>query len=122
MKIRDYFSNDFETGEEQAIPSLKTHYYRGRYEDAKETVLELVRAERGTVKAVLEQFHEIAFVCPAYSATVTIIPTHIGEVAIDIKVTTYKVLPWLAGKKIIEKLYKQLDSQLTFKGVSLYRG
>ncbi len=122
MKIRDYFSNDFETGEEHYLPSLKTRYYRCRLEDAKNTILRLIESEKGVVKAMIDEHHEIFYVTPNYSATITYINTRIGETAIDIKITTYKLIPWLAGKKAIEKMYRYFDANLPFKGVSLYRG
>lgn len=121
MRFKDYFSNDFETGENHYIKTLQTRYYRCRYEQAKEAVLKAVEQEKGRVKAMIEQHHEVFFQCPAYTSTITIIQTRIGEIAIDIKVTTYKVLPMGAGKKIIERLYHILDSMLPFKGVSLYK-
>ncbi|MGD9886500.1 MAG: hypothetical protein AB7T03_00890 [Bacilli bacterium] len=122
MKIRDYFSNDFETGEEHYLPTLKTHYYRSRMEDVKNAILRFVEEEKGVVKAIIDEHHEIFFVTPTYSSTIIFVNTRIGETAIDIKITTYKLIPWLAGKKIIEKMYKYFDSHLPFKGISLYRG
>jgi len=121
MKFREYFSNDFETGESHSIPSLKTRYYRCRNEVAKETVIKMVELEKGVVKALIDEHHEIFFQCPSYTSTITLTNTRIGETAIDIKVTTYKLIPRGVGKKIIERLYKHLDSKLPFKGVSLYR-
>ena len=122
MKFRDYFSNDFETGENHYINSLKTRYYRCRNEDAKKQVLKLIEAEKGTVKAIIEQHNEIFFHCPDYTATITVISPRIGETAIDIKVTTYRIIPRGYGKQVIERLYKWLDNNLPFKGVSLYKG
>lgn len=122
MKFRDFFSNDFETGENHYIPSLRTRYYRCRNEDAKKAVLNMIDVEKGKVKAIVEQHNEIFFQCPAYTSTITVISPRIGETAIDIKVTTYRMIPRGYGKQIIERLYKHLDANLPFKGVSLYKG
>jgi len=122
MKIRDYFSNDFESGEDHYLPSLKTRYYRCRIEDVKAAILRFVEEEKGVVKAIMDEHHEIFFVTPNYSSTITYINTRIGEAAIDIKITTYRLIPWGAGKKTIERMYKYFDAHLPFKGVSLYRG
>ena len=121
MKFRDYFTNDFETGENHYLPSLRTRYYRCRNDEAKEAVMRVIKEEKGQVKAVLDEHHEIFFHAPQYTSTFTVISPRMSETAIDIKITTYKLIPRGLGKKIIERLYKNLDSKLTFKGVSLYK-
>lgn len=122
MKFKDYFTNDFETGEDHYLETLRTRYYRCRYENAKEAVLKMIEEEKGTVKAIVEQHHEIFYQAANYTSTITITSPRIGETAIDIKMTTSKTIPLGAGKKIIERLYKYLDTKLPFKGVSLYKG
>lgn len=122
MKFRDYFNNDFETGENHYLPSLRTRYYRCRNEEAKEAVMQVIKEEKGEVKAVIEQHNEIFFHAPQYTSTITVISPRYSETAIDIKITTYKLLPLGSGKKIIERLYKRFDEILPFKGVSLYKG
>lgn len=121
MKFRDYFNNDFETGENHYLPSLRTRYYRCRNEEAKEAVLRVIKEEKGEVKAILDEHNEIFFHAPQYTSTITVISTRYSETAIDIKITTYKLFPMGYGKKIIERIYKKLDSILPFKGVSLYK-
>lgn len=121
MKFRDYFTNDFETGENHYLPELRTRYYRCRNDVATEEILKMIDVEKGKVKAHLKDHHEVFYQAPGYTSTITIISPRIGETAIDIKITTYKILPLGAGKKIIERLYKYLDSKLQFKGVSLYK-
>ncbi|MCK9536217.1 MAG: hypothetical protein M0R05_01290 [Bacilli bacterium] len=121
MRFRDYFTNDFETGESHYLPSLRTRYYRCRNEEAKEAVMKVIKEEKGQVKAVLDEHHEVFFHAPQYTSTITLISPRMSETAIDIKITTYKLIPRGLGKKIIERLYKNLDSKLPFKGVSLYK-
>jgi len=121
MRFRDYFTNNFETGENHYIPSLRTRYYRCRNEDAKDAVKQVVKEEKGKIKAILDEHHEIFFHAPQYTSTITVISPRISETAVDIKITTYKLLPRGLGKKIIERIYKKIDSKLPFKGVGLYK-
>ena len=121
MRFRDYFTNNFETGENHYIPSLRTRYYRCRNEDAKDAVKQVIKEEKGKIKAILDEHHEIFFHAPQYTSTITVISPRISETAVDIKITTYKLLPRGLGKKIIERIYKKIDSKLPFKGVGLYK-
>lgn len=122
MKIRDYFNNDFETLEDHYIPELRTRYYRCANDKAKDVVLELIENEKAKIKDTVEQYNEIFFQGSNYTCIITVISPRIAETAIDIKVTTYKMIPAGAGKKIIERMYKFIDSKIPFKGVSLYKG
>jgi hypothetical protein len=121
MKFSDYFSNDFETSENHYLPELRTRYYRCRNNAAKEASLKLIKDERGKVRAVNDEHHEIFFETSSYTCIFTIISPTITETAIDIKITTNKFLPLGAGRKIIIRLYEMLDKRLPFKGVSLYK-
>lgn len=122
MKFRDFFNNDFETMEDHYIPELRTRYYRCTNEVAKQAVMDLIEYENAKLKEIVEQYNEIFFQGSNYTCIITVISPRIGETAIDIKTTTYKTIPAGAGKKIIERMYKYLDSKLPFKGVSLYKG
>lgn len=121
MRFKDYFNNDFETGENHYLPELKTRYYRCTKEQAIEAVLALVEEENAQMKDIVEQYNEYFFQGKDYTCIITITGTRIAETAIDIKVTTYKLIPRGLGKKIIERMYKYFDSKLPFKGVSLYK-
>lgn len=122
MKFRDYFNNDFETMEDHYLPELRTRYYRCTNETAKNAVMDLIENENAKIRDIVEQYNEVFFQGKNYTCIITVISPRIGETAVDIKVTTYKVLPRGLGKKIIERMYKYLDSKLPFKGVSLYKG
>ena len=39
----------------------------------------------------------------------------IGEIAIDFQVMTFNILPGAKGKKVIERLYSELDKELELK-------
>ena len=122
MKFKDYFNNDFETLEDHYIPELRTRYYRCTADAAKKTVMDLIEHEQAKLREVVEQYNEIFFQGSNYTCIITVISPRIAETAIDIKITTYKAIPAGAGKKIIDRMYKYLDSKLSFKGVSLYKG
>ncbi|MDD3382152.1 MAG: hypothetical protein PHT83_01430 [Bacilli bacterium] len=122
MKILDYFSNDFETTEDHYIPSLKTRYYRARNEEAYEKIKQVIALEKGRIKSESANYHEIFFETPKYSAVIIYISPRINETAIDIKVTTFRMFGLMGpGKKIIEKIYQELDKVLPYKGTSLYK-
>lgn len=122
MKIRDYFSNDFETSDTHYISSLRTRYYRARNTQVREVALELIKSEEGIVKSNDEAHYELIFDTKYYSATFTIISTTISETAIDIKINTYSLVGMGKGKKAIERMYAYFDSKLPFKGVGLFKG
>ena len=122
MKIKEYFSNNFETSEDHELESLRTRYYRARNEEVKEVAYDLIKQEKGSITDNITQFSELIFNTSTYSATFTIVSPRISETAVDIKITTYYTIAAGRGKKIIERLYKYFDTQLPFKGVSLYRG
>ncbi len=121
MKFRDYFSNNFETGENHYLGNLRTRYYRARNDDVKKVVEQLIADEKGILKAKNENYCEIFYECPEYSCTIVVISPRPTETAVDLNVTTYKMLPLGKGIKIIDRIYKYLDSKLPFKGVSLYK-
>lgn len=121
MGFKDLFNNNYETSEDNVIESLRTRYYRNKYEDVMEVVRNMVKVEKGEIKAEIENYREIYFEAMDYSCTATIVDVRPTETAVDFKVTTFKLIPNGKGKKIIEKLYKYLDSNLSFKGVSLYK-
>ena len=122
MKFLNYFSNEFETREDHYIPSLKTRYYRVRNEEAYEKIKQVILQEKGRIKSESTNYHEIFYETPKYSAVIIYLSPKISETAIDIKVTTYRMFGLLGpGKKIIERLYQELDKVLPYKGTSLYK-
>lgn len=121
MRIRDFFSSDFETNESHYIQALRSRYYRCRNNDAMEAVKKLAKEEGGEIKFVDDVHHEVNYETSKYNITATVVSTSYTETAIDFKITTYAIIPCGKGAKIIEKLYARLDKMLPFKGVSLYR-
>jgi hypothetical protein len=122
MRFKDYFSNDFETSDNHYLNTLRTHYYRCTKDTAFMKMHEIIKEMRANVKYEDKVRGEIIFEVPSFMATATIVSPTYSETAVDLKVTTFSLLPLGKGKKIIEDLYKKLDNKLPFKGLSLYQG
>lgn len=122
MRLKDYFTNTFDTSDNHYINELRTRYYRNRLSDAKNAVLDYVSSVKGKVLSDDEQYNELLYETAGYSMTVIFVPITPSEIAIDLKVNTFSLLPFGKGKKVIDDLYKYLDKNLQFKGVSLFRG
>ena len=122
MGIRDFFKKDFETSDNSIYQTLKTHYYRNRYDEVKEVIFELIKEEKGNLQDENDQYQEILFETSGYSCIIKITSTTPIEHAIDFKVNTYNLLGFGKGKKVIERLYSILDSHLQFKGIALFKG
>ena len=121
MKLRDYFSKDFQTSDNHEIETLRTHYYRCLKDKALETVVAMAKEMKCKVKHVDNDRGEIIFDHLDYNACAIITATSYTEMAIDFTILTYNVLPTAPVKKAIEKFYKYLDSKLEFKGTGLYK-
>lgn len=122
MRFRDYFSKNFETRDNNFYESLRTHYYRTRYDNAIETIHELVETFGATIIDENEKFKEVLFESSEYSCTTIITEITPVEIAIDFKITTFNLIGMGKGKKAIEKFYSFLDKKLSFKGIGLYKG
>lgn len=121
MRFRDYFTNDFETSDNHHIDTLRTRYYRARYDEAKNAILHVAKQMNATVKSSDDNFKEISIESMKFNAIFSVINVKMSECAIDIKVNTFAIIGLAKGKKIIEEIYQLLDKSLPFKGVSLYR-
>ena len=121
MKLKYYFSKDFQSSDYHELETLRTHYYRARKEQAMEVVQAMAKEFKSKIKYVDEERGEIIFDHLDFNACATITATTYSEMAIDFNIMTYNVLPTALGKKFIEKFYKYLDQKLEFKGISLYR-
>lgn len=121
MKLKYYFSKDFQTSDNHELESLRTHYYRSLKEKAMDTIVAMAKEMKCKVKHVDTDRGEIIFDHLDYNACAIITATSYTEMAIDFTILTYNVLPTALGMKVIEKFYKHLDSKLEFKGTSLYK-
>ncbi len=122
MAFRDFFKKDFETSDNSSYNTLKTHYYRNRYEEVKEALYELIKEEKGNLQDENDQYQEVLFETSGYSCIIKITSTTPIEHAIDFKVNTYNLFGFGKGKKVIERLYALLDNKLQFKGIALFKG
>lgn len=122
MKFKDYFTNDFETSDNHYLNSLRTHYYRCNKDMAFSKLHDMINELKAKVKYEDKERGEIIFENRDFAVTATIVSPTYSETAIDLKVTTFKILPLGKGKKYIEEFYKKLDNKLPFKGLGLYQG
>lgn len=122
MGLKDIFSKDYETSDNHQIQSLKTHYYRARYEESKEALNKIIKNKNGIILDDNTSYQELLFETKDYSCTAKFTSITPYEIAIDFKITTFNFLGLGKGRKEIELLYKELDQLLQFKGVGLYKG
>ncbi len=120
MKFRDYFANEFETSENHYIPTLRSHYYSVRNEQAMEALKSLAKKRNAIIKYVDNERHEMIFEASNYAVTATFTSISYTVTAVDFLVVTEAIFPFGKGKKIIEQLYEELNQILPFKGLSLY--
>lgn len=121
MGIKEFFASEFETSDNHQNSKLQTHYYRCRYEDAKEAVLQMIKTFKGQNIIVNDEFQEISFQTSRFTGIVSIVNTRPTEAAIDIKLS-FNSISFGKGFKIIEDMYLNLDKKLPFKGTGLYKG
>ena len=121
MTFKDYFSKTFETSDNHHIDTLRTHYYRVRKEDAYDATLSVLKEMKAVIKSSDPERGEIIVDASDFSGTVSITATSFTEIAVDIIVMTFNVLPSAKGKKIIEKFYELLDKKIPLKGIALHR-
>ena len=122
MKFWDYFKNHFETHDHSEYPELCSRYYRARIEDAISAIKELVVKNNDKMVDENEYYNEYLFQSPKYSCTAKITVITPVEVGIDFNIYTYSILGMGKGIKYIKEFYDYLDSNLSFKGTSLFRG
>ena len=121
MTFKDYFSKTFETSDNHHIESLRTHYYRVRKEEAYDATLEVLKNMKAVIKSSDSERGEIIVDASDFTGTVSITATSYTEVAVDIIVMTFNILPSAKGKKIIEQFYYLLDKIVPLKGIALHR-
>lgn len=122
MKLGDYFKNHFETHDNSEYPELCSRYYRARLEDAIKVIKDLVEKNNDKLIDENEYYNEYLFQSPKYSCTAKITVITPVEVGIDFNISTYSIIGMGKGIKYIKEFYEFIDSRLSFKGSSLYRG
>ena len=117
MRLKDYFNKNFYTKDRHEIDGLRTHYYHGRVEQVTEGVCDVLKQDGCIIRAVDTDRHEISFDNKDYQGTVVLTATSFTEIACDINVLTFNILPTAKGVKVIERLYNMLDKRLELKKV-----
>lgn len=120
MKFKDYFSKTFATSDNHYIQSLKTHYYHARKEDVMNACLEVLKKMKAIVRSTNDDYGEIIVDAPSFSGTIIITALTYTEIACDLEIMTYNILPSAKGKKIIEEFYAALDKLVPLKGLGLH--
>jgi len=121
MSIKDYFEKSAETNEESKISILRTRYYRDRIEEVEDVIINMIeKSENGKVLSVDDERKEIHFNTSKYEGVIKLTIQRYRNISIDMYIYTPKTLPMKLPIKVIERLYKYLDSKLTFVGTSLF--
>lgn len=120
MAFFNFTSNLAETKELHTNPYLRTRYYKGRYSNIKEIVINYAKANKIIVKSVDDTHGEVYLQANRFHIIVSILQVSPLETAVDIKVQTYKLLGLYKPLKIITGLYNYIDSKADFKGIGLH--
>jgi hypothetical protein len=120
MGLFDFASNVAETFETNTNNQLKTHYYKDRYNNIKQIVLNYALINKITVRSEDDVHGEIYLQAGNYHMIVSILQVSPLETAVDVKVQTYRILGLFKPVKLILNLFKHIDSKANFKGVGLH--
>ncbi len=121
MGLREVLSNFAETSEKHQIDILKTRYYRTRYTNVKNSVIDYANRNDFIVNSIDDKHGEIFIQTTKFHFIISILQINVLETAVDVKVQTYKILGLNKPQRIIEHLFTFLDKKLEFKGVGLHR-
>lgn len=100
--------------------NLRTRYYRSKFEQCVEALERFAAKEHLRMEAVDKVHGEIFLVGLDYECIVTVSQINPIESGIDLKVNHNGFAGWGKPRKTVLAIYKYLDTQLTFKGVSLH--
>ncbi|MCK5762311.1 MAG: hypothetical protein KAH16_05380 [Candidatus Izimaplasma sp.] len=120
MGLKDLISNFAETSETHPNSILKTRYYRTRYTNTKNAVIDYAKKNDLIVNSVDDKHGELFIQTTKYHFIVSIVQLNVLETAVDVKVQTYKILGLNKPQSIIENLFAYLDKSLDFKGAGLH--
>lgn len=120
MGLFDFASNIAETYETNMNNKLKTHYYKERYNNIKQIVLNYALVNKITVRSEDDAHGEIYLQAGNYHMIISIIQITPFETAVDIKVQTYRLLGLFKPVKLILTMFNHINSKANFKGVGLH--
>lgn len=123
--LKKIFSTSTETSENHHVESLQTHYYKIMKDKAIKEVEALLKNKEGFEVASISEDHGeiIVNVKKGKKAfmVVTIIMVRPFRTAVDFSVSTETMLfsDFGFSRKVIEVMYKELDSRLQFVGTGI---
>ena len=111
-----------ETSENAKDLAYQTHYYKASYDQVKKVYLELVESLKHTIVSTNDDYHEIYSEVPHF----TVIAKIIEQTPIETSIDFYINAEYLVGNNkkalaFINSVYKKLEEQYEFKGVSLHK-
>jgi len=121
MGFLDFFRNIAETTDLHSTVELRTRYYKTNFKKVKEQIERYCEQNKIVVKHVDEVHNEMFLQNNKFHVIVSITQMNPLETAVDLKVQTYKFIGMNVPKNQILKIYSFLNSNLTFKGVSLHK-
>lgn len=120
MAFFNFTSNLAETKELHSNPNLRTRYYKARYANLKEIIVNYAKANNIVVKSIDDIHGEVFLQANRFHIIVSMVQVSPLETAVDIKVQTYKILGLYKPLKIITVLYNHIDTKAYFKGIGLH--
>ena len=120
MAMFDFASNVAETSETNPNNKLKTHYYKDRYNNIKQIVLNYAKINKITVRSEDDVHGEIYLQAGNHHMIISILQVSPFETAVDIKVQTYRILGLYKPVKLILNVFNHINSKANFKGVGLH--
>ena len=120
MGLREFIINFAETSERHSKNILRTRYYRTRYTNVKNSVIDYANRNNFIVNSVDDKHGEIFIQTTKFHLIVTISQINVLETGVDVKAQTYKIFGLNKPQSVIEDLFTFLDKKLEFKGVGLH--
>lgn len=120
MALFEFASNVAETFETNPNNKLKTHYYKDRYNNIKQIVLNYAKLKKITVRSEDDTHGEIYLQANSYHMIISILQVSPLETAVDIKVQTYRILGLFKPVKIILNTFDHINEKASFKGLGLH--
>jgi len=120
MAISSFFRPSEETRELHSDAQLRTRYYRNSFKDCLSVIEKLASHLKLDVRDVNEKHGEIYLLGNGYDVIMTVIQVTPIESGVDMKINYFSFIGLGRPQKKVMEIYRYLDSQLKFKGVSLH--
>lgn len=113
MGLADFFSNDFQTSDNNSNHILKTRYYRGDYTKIKSEIIDVAKKMGFSIEEINDDYKEIRVDSNRQEMIFNVFSISYFEQAVDIKVNTRYLIAAGRGLKLIDAFYKELSRNLT---------